>query len=81
MAKKATGRDGFNGTSEQRQRNLDHDEYSEETRRSPDPAANDGGKVIHVDPEENRPVTVTLPPEKERGRVDLERDLGSEFLF
>jgi hypothetical protein len=79
MAKQGPDSSGFNSTSEQRQRDLDSDAYAEGTPDRSEPS-NEGGKVIHVDPEDSRPVTVTVPSE-EAADHPLDRDGGSEFLF
>jgi hypothetical protein len=70
----------MNGTSEQRQRNLDHDEPSA-SPSSGGTSGGDGGTVLHVDPEELRPTTVTLRSERDPDGPDMERDLGGEFQF
>jgi hypothetical protein len=76
----ANGNPAMNGTSEQRQRDLDHDEPTEDSS-SPGSSRGDGGKVLHVEPEELRPTTVTLPSERDPEGPVTERDLGGEFQF
>jgi hypothetical protein len=76
----ANGNQRVSGTSEQRQRNLDHDEPTGDSPRGA-PGSNSGGTVVHVELEDSRPAAVTLPSEQDPELADGVQDLGSEFLF
>jgi hypothetical protein len=70
MANGGAGNQDLNGTSEQRQRNLDHDSFDERDEHPEHVSGsplNRGGTVIRVELEDDRPTTVKVPPEQDAG--------------